>query len=57
MSEGMEMTRIYDEWIWPHLLLTTLDDFPNKSYKIEEAQGDMFTWQYLKDNFIKDFTI
>ena len=35
---------------------TTLDDFPNKLYKIEEARGDTFTWQTLKENFIKDFS-
>ena len=35
--------------------MKTLEDLPNKWYKIEEAHGDMFTWQTLKDNFIKDF--
>ena len=36
---------------------TTLDDLPNKWYKIKEAQGDTFNWKYVKDNFIKDFLI
>ena len=35
---------------------TTLDDLPNKWYKIEEARGDTFTWQTLRENFIKDFS-
>ena len=36
--------------------MTTLDDLPNKWYKIEEARGDTFTWQTLRENFIKDFS-
>ena len=35
---------------------TTLDDLPNKWYKIEEARGDTFTWETLRENFIKDFS-
>ena len=33
-----------------------LNDLPNKWYKIEEARGDTFTWQTLKQNFIKYFS-
>ena len=29
---------------------------PNKWYKLEEARGDTFTWQTLRENFIKDFS-
>ena len=36
--------------------LTTLDDLPNKWYKLEEARGDTSTWQTLRENFIKDFS-
>lgn len=35
---------------------TTLDDLPNKWYKIEEARGDTFTWQTLREDFIKDLS-
>ena len=42
--------------MWPHLFSSTLDDLPNKWYKIEEARGDTFTWQALKKKFIKDFS-
>ena len=45
-----------DEIVWPHLFSSTLDDLPNKRYKIEEARGDTFTWKTLKENFIKDFS-
>ena len=38
------------------MFLTTLDDFPNKWYKLEEARGDTFTWKTLRENFIKDFS-
>ena len=34
---------------------STLDELPNKWYKIEEARGDTFTWKTLKQNFIKYF--
>ena len=33
----------HDEQTWPHLFPSTLDDLPNKWYKIEEARGDTFT--------------
>ena len=33
-----------------------LNDLPNKWYKLEEAKGDTFTWQILRENFIKDFS-
>ena len=46
----------HDERTWPHFFVTTLDDLPNKWYKIEEARGDTFTWQTLRENFIKDFS-
>ena len=42
--------------MWPHLFPSTLDDLPNKWYKIKEARGDTFTWKKLKHNFIKDFS-
>ena len=32
-----------------------LNDLPNKWYKIEESRGDTFTWQTLREIFIKDF--
>ena len=38
------------------MFLTTLDDLPNKWYKLEEARGDTFTWQNLRENFIKIFS-
>ena len=44
----------HDEWTWPHLFPTTLHDLPNKWYKIEEARGDTFTWQTIRENLIKD---
>ena len=34
----------HDDWTWPHLFPTMLDDPPNKWYKIEEARSDRFTW-------------
>ena len=46
----------HDERTWPHLFPTTLDDLPNKWYKLEEARGDTFDWQTLRENFIKDFS-
>ena len=46
----------HDEWTWTHLFPSSLDDFPNKWYKIEEVRGDKFTWKSLKQNFIKDFS-
>ena len=46
----------HDKIIWPHLFPSTLDDFQNKWYKIEEAHGDTFTWKTLKQNFIKCFS-
>ena len=33
----------HDERTWPYLFPSTLDDLPNKWYKIEEARGDTFT--------------
>ena len=33
----------HDERTWPHLFPTTLNDLPNKWYKLEEAKGDTFT--------------
>lgn len=32
-----------DEIIWPHLFPSTLNDLPNKWYKIEEECGNTFT--------------
>ena len=31
-----------DERTWPHLFPSTLDDLPNKWYKMEEARGKTF---------------
>ena len=42
--------------MWTHLFPFTLNDFPNKQYKIKEPRGDTFSWQTLKQNFIKDFS-
>ena len=36
--------------------MSTLDDLPNKWYKVEESCGDTFTWQALKKKFIRDFS-
>ena len=44
-----------DERAWPHLFPSTLDDLPNKWYKMEEARGETFFWHELKEIFIKDF--
>ena len=44
-----------DERVWPHLFPNTFDDLPNKWYKMEEGIGEMFTWNELKENFLKDF--
>ena len=44
-----------DERTWPHLFPSTLDDLPNKWYKMEEARVETFFWQELRQNFIKDF--
>ena len=46
----------HDERTWPHLFSTTLDDLPNKWYKLEEARGDTFTWKTLRKIFIKEFS-
>ena len=44
-----------DERVQPHLFSTTLDDLPNKWYKMEEARGETFTSNELKENFLKGF--
>ena len=44
-----------DERLWPHLFQNTLDDLLNKWYKMEEARGETFTWNELKENFLKEF--
>ena len=46
----------HDERTCPHLFPTTLNNLPNKWYKLEEARGDTFTWQTLRENFIKHFS-
>ena len=33
-----------DKRAWPHLFPSTLDDLPNKWYKMEEARGETFFW-------------
>jgi hypothetical protein len=45
----------YDERVWPHMFLGTLDDIPNKWYKIEESCGHTSSWVEIKENFIQDF--
>ena len=45
-----------DERIWPYLVLLTLGSLPNKWYNLEEARGENFTLQVLKENFIKEFS-
>lgn len=42
--------------VWPHLFPSTLDDLPNKWYKIEEAWGDNFYMEIPQRNIIKDFS-
>ena len=44
-----------DEWTWPHLFPSTLVNLENKFYKMEEARGEKFIWNELKEIFIKDF--
>ena len=44
-----------DKRTWPHLFPLTLADLPNKWYKMEEAQGEIFLWNELREIFIKDF--
>ena len=34
----------------------TLDDLPSKWYKMEEALGETFLWNELREIFIKDFS-
>jgi hypothetical protein len=43
-----------DERVW-HMFPNTLDEIPNKWYKIEEACGHTLNWSDIKENFIKDF--
>ena len=38
-----------------HTCLSTLENLPNKWYKMEEARGEKFLWHELTKNFIKDF--
>ena len=45
-----------DECIWPHMFPSTLDDLPNKWYKMEEAWGKTVMWNELRENFIEDFS-
>jgi len=33
----------------------TLDDILHKWYNIEEASGNTFEWNEIKNNFLKDF--
>jgi hypothetical protein len=44
-----------DERVCPHMFPNTLDGIPHKWYKIEEACGDTFDWNEIKNNFLKDF--
>ena len=32
-----------------------INDFPTQWYKMEEARGETFLWNELKENFIKCF--
>ena len=52
----MEKIGYHDEIAWPHMLLNTLDDLPNKWYNIEESRGETFNWKTLKENLIKDLS-
>ena len=45
-----------DERTWPHLFPLMLAKLPNKWYKMEEARGETFQWNKLRENFIKDFS-
>ena len=33
----------------------TLDDFPSKWFKLEEARGETLDWNQVRYNFISDF--
>ena len=36
-----------------HLFPNTIEYFPYKWYKMEEARGETFIWKELKENFVK----
>jgi hypothetical protein len=38
-----------------HMFPNTLDEIPNKWYKIEEACGHTLNWSDIKENFVQDF--
>jgi hypothetical protein len=44
-----------DERVWMHMFANTLDEIPNKWYKIEESCGHTLNCSDIKENFIKDF--
>ena len=44
-----------DEMVWPHMFPNTLDDIPNKWYKIEESCGHTSNWDEIKEKFLQDF--
>ena len=44
-----------DERTWTDLFPSTLADLPNKWYKMEEARGETFQWNELREKFTKDF--
>ena len=50
MQKGMDKT-----WVQIQTNIATLDDLPNKWYKMEESQGETFIWLELKEKFIKEF--
>ena len=41
---------------WTHLFPSMLANLPNKWYKMEEARGETFKWNKIRENFIKDFS-
>jgi hypothetical protein len=41
-----------EERVWPHMFPITLDELPNKWYKIEESCGHMLNWEEIKENFV-----
>jgi hypothetical protein len=44
-----------DERVWPHIIPRTLDEIPNKWYKIEESCGHTLNWEEIKENLVQYF--
>ena len=52
MPKGMEKTWVQRRMNMATLISFTLDYLPKKWYKMEEARGETFIWEELKENFI-----